>query len=66
MQVNDAVLAGDNTLVSCSSDTTLKVVNLIICVSFVVSASSLTVILWTDTVICSNTCGETPDVELFV
>ena len=25
MQVNDAVLAGDNTLVSCSSDTTLKV-----------------------------------------
>lgn len=25
LQVNDAVLAGDNTLVSCSSDTTLKV-----------------------------------------
>lgn len=25
MQVNDAVLAGDNTLVSCSSDATLKV-----------------------------------------
>lgn len=24
-QVNDAVLAGDNTLVSCSSDATLKV-----------------------------------------
>lgn len=25
LQVNDAVLVGDNTLVSCSSDTTLKV-----------------------------------------
>jgi hypothetical protein len=25
VQVNDAVIAGDNTLVSCSSDTTLKV-----------------------------------------
>ena len=33
-QVNDAVLVGDHTLVSCSSDTTLKVGHALQCCHF--------------------------------